>query len=155
RLVGFRDLSGARPFFYSCRPGKLSFSNTLQAVLADREVSRGEFDFQFLADFLLGLPHYDAERCIYRCVRRLPQGHLLEFSSQGVAIKQIASLPIEEPVRLEKEDLVSEFRGLFSKSVRERLPPSETAILLSGGLDSTSIAATAVGERRRLSSNLN
>jgi asparagine synthetase B (glutamine-hydrolysing) len=36
RLFAFRDLTGARPFFYSFRSGSLLFSNTLQAFFVFR-----------------------------------------------------------------------------------------------------------------------
>jgi asparagine synthase (glutamine-hydrolysing) len=152
RLIAFRDLSGARPFFYSCHNGKLSFSNMLQAMLADPDISRHHYDLQFIGDFLLGSPHNDPDRSIYSDIRRLPAGHLLEFSVKGLSVRRLARLPIEDLLSFQRDqELLEEFRRLFTQSVRDRLPESETSILLSGGLDSTSIAAAAVVERRKQS----
>jgi asparagine synthase (glutamine-hydrolysing) len=151
---GFRDLTGARPFFYFLRDGKFTFSNTLQAILADPEVSRDNYDQQFIADFLLGSPHHDPERTIYTDIRRLPPGHLVEFSSRCISARRIANMPIEDLLPFHRdEEIVEEFRRLLTQAVADRLPDANTSILLSGGLDSTSIAAAVVALRRRASSS--
>jgi asparagine synthase (glutamine-hydrolysing) len=148
KLVGFRDLAGIRPFFYAHRDGALVFSNTLQAILAAPFISR-ELDEEFLADFLLGDPHHNPAATVYRDIRRLPPGHLLEFSERGLAIRRIANMPVEELLVLKKdEEYIEEFRRLFEQAVIDRLPTVDSTILLSGGLDSTSIAAAAVAQRR-------
>jgi asparagine synthase (glutamine-hydrolysing) len=148
-FCGFRDLTGARPFFYSFRGGKFCFSNTLQVILADPDVSRDQYDQQFIADFLLGSPHHDPDRTVYAEVRRLAPGHLVEHSPQGLAVRRIANLPIEDLLPFNRnEEVVEEFRRLFIQAVADRLPPANTSILLSGGLDSTSIAAQVVSLRR-------
>lgn len=151
RLIAFRDLTGARPFFYSHREGKLAFSNTLQALLADPEVSRREYDPQFIGDFLLGAPHHDPERTVYREVRRLPAGSLLEFSPRGLWVRRVANLPIEDLLVLPGSEVLEEFHRLFTAAVRDRLPARESTIFLSGGLDSTSIAAKIVELRKESS----
>jgi asparagine synthase (glutamine-hydrolysing) len=132
-LHGFRDLTGARPFFYSFHEGKFSFSNTLQALLADPDVSRDNYNQQFIADFLLRSPHHDPDRRIYTDVRRLAPGHLLQFSPEGFSIRRIANFPVEDLLRFTRDiEVVEEFRRLFTQAVRERLPQSNTAMFLSG-----------------------
>ncbi|HET8965592.1 MAG TPA: asparagine synthase-related protein, partial [Candidatus Acidoferrum sp.] len=149
KLYAFRDLTGARPFFYSRRNNQLIFSNTLQALVTSGSVDRLDFDRQFIANFLLGAPHYEPERTIYFDARRLPVGSLLEFSSRGFSARSITSYPIEERLlRARDSEVLAEFRRLFAQAVGDRLPESETTILLSGGLDSTSVAAAAVAHRQ-------
>jgi len=149
KLIAYRDLTGSLPFFYSDRDGVLVFSNTLQAVLAAPFVFR-DLDEQFLADFLLGSPYQDPNNTVYREVRRLPPGHLLEFSERGLSIRRIASVPIEDLLVLKhEEEYIEEFRRLLERSVRDQLPSIDTTILLSGGLDSTTVAACAVSLRKR------
>jgi len=153
KLTAFRDLTGARPFFYHCGNGKLSFSNTLQAILADSSISWREYDLQFIADSLLGAPHHDPERTVYREARRLPAGSLLEFSAGGLSVRRIANLPIEELLVCRDSEIIEEFRRLFAQAVADRLPHTDAAILLSGGLDSTSIAAEVAALRRSSSAD--
>lgn len=155
KLVGYRDLTGARPFFYSQQNGVLVFSNTLQAVLSHPSVSR-ELDEEFIADFLLGYPYYNPSVSAYRDIRRLPPGHVLEFSENGLSIRRIANMPIEDVLILKRdEEYIEEFQRLFTQSVRDQLPLIETSILLSGGLDSTTLAACAVFLRKQDSNGSN
>jgi len=155
KLLGYRDLTGARPFFYTKQNQALIFSNTMQALLATAFVSR-EMDEEFLADFLLGSPYHDPSRTVYRDIRRLPAGHLLEFARGGFSVRRIAHMPIEDVLILKHdEEYIEEFRRLFTQSVSDQLPPIDTTILLSGGLDSTTLAACAVSLRKRASSSSN
>jgi asparagine synthase (glutamine-hydrolysing) len=151
RLTAYRDLTGQRPFFYSNRNDVLIFSNTIQAVLSASFVSR-ELDDEFIADFLLGSPYQNPGRTAYREIRRLPPGHLLEFSEGGLSVHRIANTPVEDVLILKHdEEYIEEFRRLFTQSVRDQLPPIDTTIMLSGGLDSTSLAACAVALRKQAS----
>jgi asparagine synthase (glutamine-hydrolysing) len=152
KLIAFRDLTGPRPFFYGHRDGTLCFSNTLQAVLSHPAVSSRDYDLQFIGDFLLGSPHHDSEKTVYRDIRRLPAGHVLEFSPQSLAVRRVANFPIEELLNFKREEeVIEEFRQLFMQAVADCLPAGNTSILLSGGLDSTSIAAAVVSLRRQKS----
>ncbi len=151
KIIAYRDLTGQRPFFYSNHNDVLIFSNTMQAVLSVSSVSR-ELDEEFIADFLLGDPYHNPNRTVYRDIRRLPPGHLLEFSKSGLFVRRIANTPVEDVLVLKRdEEYVEEFRRLFAQAVRDQLPPSDTTILLSGGLDSTTLAACAVSLRKQTS----
>ncbi len=93
KIIAYRDLTGQRPFFYSNHNDVLIFSNTMQAVLSVSSVSR-ELDEEFIADFLLGDPYHNPNRTVYRDIRRLPPGHLLEFSKSGLFVRRIANTPV-------------------------------------------------------------
>ena len=150
RLTAYRDLTGARPFFYFPRKDVFSFSNTLQAVLLDSAVAKREYDPQFIGDFLLGSPYQDQERTVYRDIRRLPAGHLLEFSSAGVCVRRIGNLPIEDLLSFRRdEEVIEQYRKLFLQVLADHLPAADTTIFLSGGLDSTSIAVAAANLRKK------
>ncbi len=149
KIIAYRDLTGQRPFFYSSQSGVLVFSNTMQAVLSTSSASR-ELDEEFIADFLLGYPYRNPSRTVYRDIRRLPPGHVLEFSMTGFSVRRIANTPVEDVLVLKHdEEYVEEFRRLFTQAVRDQLPPIDTTILLSGGLDSTTLAACAVALRKQ------
>ncbi|GAC1664466.1 MAG: lasso peptide isopeptide bond-forming cyclase [Candidatus Acidiferrum sp.] len=144
RLVCARDLIGLRPFYYAQAGGRLYFSNTLSTLRLPPEISY-ELDGDFIGDFLLEGWCFDPERTAFREIRRLPPGHLLEFSREGLQVKRFTELAVEEPFpSARKGQYVEEFRALFESAVRDRLPAGRSAIFMSGGLDSTSVAAQAV-----------
>jgi asparagine synthase (glutamine-hydrolysing) len=138
-----RDLIGARPFFYAHFAGQLIFSNTLDAVRLAPDVS-AKLDLHFIGDFLLQSWCPDAERSAFLDIRRLPAGHALKYSNGDLVVRRCASLPIEEPLFLRRrEEYVEQFRGHLEQAVRDRLPEEPAGIFMSGGLDSTSVAAVA------------
>jgi asparagine synthase (glutamine-hydrolysing) len=139
-----RSLSGARPFLYCLTEKWLSFSNSFEALSHAPGISK-ELDSHFLGDFLLQSWCPDQERTVYRDIRRLPPGHVLTVTNEHIHLRRVAKLPIEEPlVRKRPEEYVEEYRALLHEAVRDRLPQDSAVIFLSGGLDSSTVAATAI-----------
>lgn len=144
-----RDLLGARPLFYAQAGNRLYFSNTLNAIRCAPGIS-STLDDHFIGDFLLEGWNTDGVHTAFRDVSRLPAAHLLRYSSQALQVSRFASLPIEEPLRFKREEeYVERFRGILEQAVVERLPRGPAAILMSGGLDSTSVAAIAQHSARK------
>ena len=143
QLCCARDLMGARPFFYAQVGRHLYFSNTLNAVRCAPDVSSA-LDEHFIGDFLLEGWNSDGARTAFREISRLPAAHELRFSDQKLRVSRYTSLTIEEPLQLKRqEEYVEQFRILLEQAVIERLPHGAAAILMSGGLDSTGVAAVA------------
>jgi asparagine synthase (glutamine-hydrolysing) len=143
QLWGVRDLIGARPFFYARAADGFYFSNTLEVIRLAPGVS-SELDPQFIGDFLLRDWCQDGERSVYQDIRRLPAGHTLIYSDGEVRARSYTDFSVEEPLLLNRpEEYVEQFQELLEMAVRDRLPHKPCAIFLSGGLDSTSIAAVA------------
>ncbi len=154
QLCCVRDLMGARPFYYAKAGNRLYFSNTLNAIRCVPEIST-ELDDHFIGDFLLEGWNSDGVRTAFRYLSRLPAAHSLLYSNQAVRVSRYTSLPIEEPLQLKRiEEYVEQFREVLDQAVAERLPRGPAAILMSGGLDSTSVAAIAQHSARRRESPL-
>jgi len=142
-LLGFRDLTGSKPFFYALVDGAISFSNTLEALRFTPGFT-GELDEYFIGDYLLAGWCLEEERTIYKDIRRLPPGHVLQFSEQGLKVRRAAQLPIEDLLQYEREEeYIEQYRGLLRRAVNDRLPDGPCVVFMSGGLDSTAVAAIA------------
>jgi len=142
-LLGFRDLTGSKPFFYFAIDGVLCFSNTMDLLRASPGFD-GTLDENFLADYLLAGWCPDPERTAYRQIRRLAPGHFLEYSGGGIKLRRVARLPIEELIHYRREEeYVEHYRELLHLAVKDRLANDATVIFMSGGLDSTTVAAEA------------
>lgn len=143
QLRCIRDLIGARPFYYAKLSQGLCFSNALEVLRLVPGIS-SVLDPEFIADFLLEESCSDASKTAYSDIRRLPAGHELKYAGQELRVRRYAALPIEEPLSLKHEnEYVERFNSLLRHAVRERLPRELSGIFLSGGLDSTSLAAVA------------
>jgi len=143
RLLCVRDLLGARPFFYAQLADRLYFSNTLEVLRQVPGVS-SNLDPQFIGDFLLQEWCGDGARTVYRDIHRLLPGHTLVYSGGGLCVRPYTDFLIEEPLYLKcPEEYVEQFQELLEMAVRDRLPRGQCGIFMSGGLDSTSVAAVA------------
>jgi asparagine synthase (glutamine-hydrolysing) len=143
RLQCVRDLMGARPFFYAQSVDAFYFSNTLEVLRLAPGIS-SELDPQFIGDFLLQEWCSDGQRTVYRDIHRLPPGHTLVYSDGNLSVRSYTDFSVEGPLCLKRpQEYVEQFQELLENAVRDRLPRGPSAIFLSGGLDSTSIAAVA------------
>lgn len=138
-----RDHFGLKPFYY-CDLGDLFlFSNTLQCLRRHPAVS-GELNDAAVGDFLLFGLNYDQARTTFRDVRRVPPAHTLRVSAHELRAERYWFPPVDGRIRYRRPDeYVEHFRTLMRAAVADRLRTSRVGILLSGGLDSSSMAATA------------
>jgi asparagine synthase (glutamine-hydrolysing) len=143
KLFCARDHFGVKPFFYMQVESSLIFGNSLDCVRSVPGASQ-ELDEQFIADFLLFEMSPELGRTAFRAVRRLPPAHLLVAAGEQVSVRCYWRLPVEQQTVYKRSaDYVERFQELFEQAVRDRLRADRVGVLMSGGLDSTSIAATA------------
>ena len=140
-----RDHFGIKPFYYSELGELFLFSNVLDCVRQHPEVS-AELNDAAVGDFLLFGLNCDVATTTFRDIQRLPPAHSMTVSSEGLRIHRYWSAPTEGRIRYPRpEDYVEHFQILLQAAVSDRMAPDRTGILLSGGLDSGTVAATARG----------
>jgi len=144
KLFGARDHLGVRPLFYARIGAAWVVSNSLECAGSHPGVSR-ELEDLWVADFLLFGHSKEFDNTVYKAIRRLPPAHSLTIQAGGEArLKRYWSFEIGEPVyRRRPEDYCEQFRQLLSTAVKDRLRTSRVGVYLSGGLDSSTLAATA------------
>ncbi|HET7461745.1 MAG TPA: asparagine synthase-related protein, partial [Longimicrobium sp.] len=145
RLFCARDPLGVKLLYRASPPGGgFICSNTLECVRLHPGV-RDELDEVAVADFLVRSVQLDRDRTIRRDVRILPPGHTLTVEDGRVRVEPYWRWPADPPLRLRRVgEYVEQFIDLFATAVRERTPPGGVGVMMSGGLDSTSVAAMAV-----------
>jgi len=144
RLFCARDHFGVKPFFYARLGECVVFSNTLNCIRSHPAVS-AKLDDLSIADFLLFEMSQDPAATAFEEIRRLPPGCCLSASSQGLQLREYWTLPFATRVRYRAGgDYVEHFKELLATAVGDRLRGDRISVELSGGLDSTSVAATAV-----------
>jgi asparagine synthase (glutamine-hydrolysing) len=150
-LLCARDQFGIRPFYYarlrrsaaSAREA-LVFSNTLEAILQHPGVS-DQLNDSAIADFLLFGYSRNPSETTFAGVHSLPPGHCLVCTGGEVRVERYWSLDVESVRFRRPADYVERFNELLDEAVADRLRDApRAAILMSGGLDSPSIAASAM-----------
>jgi asparagine synthase (glutamine-hydrolysing) len=145
-LFAVRDPLGTRPFYYAVTPGAVIFSNSLDCVRLHPDVDDG-LDEPAVADFLLFGCNQNPASTTYRDVRRLPPGHFALFRNDSTRVERYWSLPEDEPLSLATEqEYMEECCRVLRSAVGERMPQGTLGLLMSGGLDSTAMAAIARDE---------
>lgn len=138
-----RDHFGIKPFYYVELSSLFVFSNTLNCVRLHPSVSV-ELNEAAIADFLLFGLNCDNATTSFRDIRRLPPAHFLIVSRDSFKIERYWTPPTDRVVRYrDADEYVHHFQTLLQSAVNDRLRTKHVGILLSGGLDSASVAATA------------
>jgi asparagine synthase (glutamine-hydrolysing) len=142
RLFLARDRLGIKPLFYSYDPGRaLYFGSELKAVLA-AGVDRTP-DYQALYDYL-SLMYVPTPATAFASVRKLPPACSLTCSSKGLQLRQYWDIPLPRIGEEEKngKNYEEEVLDLVETAIRRQMIADvPIAALLSGGLDSTTVAA--------------
>jgi len=143
RLFCARDHFGVKPFFYTHVGGNFNFSSALNELRLIPGVSNALNEIA-IGDYLLFGVNQDNSTTIFKDIKRLPPGHILTVANKEIKISRYwtPSLPTEVRFR-DPDSYVERFSELFSRAIRDRLRTDRVAISMSGGLDSTSLAAIA------------
>jgi asparagine synthase (glutamine-hydrolysing) len=148
-----RDPFGVRMLYWHRDASRLVASNTLAALLlagAPRDL-----DEDAIADFVAEGFNEDPAATTYRAIRRVPPAHLLRLHPDGrTELHRYWSLPVS-PIDRSRDAaaIVAEFRAVLEASVRDRIRSPSLTVFMSGGLDSTTLAAIAarqLDDRTRL-----
>ena len=140
RLVLARDRFGIKPLYYREGGGELAFASELRAL------PRGDVDPDALEAFL-AFNSVPAPHSIFRGTNKLPAGHLLVWENGETRVERYAR-PAPTEVRAEDPaELAEELRARLRDSVRAHLIADvPVGVLLSGGVDSSLLAALAAQE---------
>jgi asparagine synthase (glutamine-hydrolysing) len=148
RLVLARDRFGIKPLYYGVSGGRLSFGSELKALLAMPGFPR-EVDPDALEAYL-AFNSIPAPLTIFAAARKLPPGHLLLWQGGEPTLRRYARprpVPAGRERAGEERELADELRERLRDSVRAHLVSDvPVGVLLSGGIDSSALAALAARE---------
>ena len=140
-----RDPLGVKPFCYFAGENFFACGADTDEVLANREVPR-VIDRGRIADFLVShLEGVDKTSTFYRDVHRLPAAHTLEISAEGTKKRRYWELVPKDKLILGSDtEYAAAFWAELSIAVERRWKSDRmTALMYSGGLDSSSILSAA------------
>ena len=144
RLLIARDRFGEKPLYWGVFDRTLLFASEPKVLLAHPSV-RPALSLQALRHYL-SFDYVPAPLSIYEGINKLPAAHKLTFQNGKVDVQCYWKLNYSTatPVPSERE-AAERLQELLADSVRMRLVSDvPLGVLLSGGVDSSSVAALAV-----------
>ncbi|WP_306358351.1 MULTISPECIES: asparagine synthetase B family protein [unclassified Nocardia] len=140
-LLAYRSPMAARPLFYSRGRGALRVSSTIRGLRAAEPDT--VVDPVGLAAFLVP-PLCDPTGSAWAGVRRLRPGYALVVHAGGAqSIREVARVETADLDGVTRRDLVAGFRAHLLTALR-RCGSGQDGVLLSGGIDSASLATAAI-----------
>lgn len=141
-LLVARDQVGLEPIFYARAGRAWLFSSSPDVLVEHPSVSRA-IDALALSEWICGwFPA--VEDTAYRDVKRLPPATVLTVDRGQVRLaKYWDPFPEGEPVSYLRESELEQFDGVLRRAVARTMRVGPAAVLLSGGLDSITVAVTA------------
>jgi asparagine synthase (glutamine-hydrolysing) len=143
RLFAARDPMGMRPLYYREEAHRFLFASEVKQILALPDVPAQVFEPALLAH--IAGPYGRPEWSFYQGIRQLPAGNALVADSRGARVRRFWEPDPAACIRYRHEaEYAEHFRSLFEEAVACRMRSHRpVGLLLSGGVDSGSIAAMA------------
>lgn len=144
KLIIARDRFGEKPLYYGVFGGKLLWASEPKALLAHPAVNP-EINLDALRQYL-SYDYVPAPNSIYKGISKLPAAHIMTVESGSISIRRYWNQTFEKDVRKQSiETSAAELNELLADAVKMRLVADvPLGILLSGGIDSSTVAAFAV-----------
>jgi len=141
RLFIARDRMGEKPLHWTIQDGKFIFGSEIKGILAHPSTRR-ELDMNALRQYL-ALEYVPAPHSIFKNINKVLPAHYLIVEHGDVTIGNYWR-PSPKTVSIEEADAEKRLIELLSRSVELRLISDvPLGIFLSGGIDSSMIAALA------------
>jgi len=144
-----RDRLGIKPLYFHLTPDRLLFGSEIKVILA-HGTTRAEFNRSALPEYL-AFGYLSDEQTFYSGIRKLLPGHTMEIGADGQPqIRQYWDLDTSSPHESHDEGYyVRSYRELLEGAVQSHLMSDvPLGMFLSGGLDSSAVAALMTRIRR-------
>ena len=143
KLLIARDRFGEKPLYYGVFDNKLIFASEAKVLLENPAV-KTEINLNALRQYL-SFDYVPAPDSIYKGISKLPAAHLLTLENGNIKTRRYWQLSFKKSSeKLSVREASQQLGELLADSVRMRLVSDvPLGILLSGGVDSSTVAAFA------------
>lgn len=143
RLTAVRDRFGIHPLVYAVTQHRAILAGDLSTVLAGLDAVP-DANPAWVADFLSGHPS-DMTATAWTGVLRVPPGHLMTLDADGTAtLRAWYRLQASSPPAA--VDAGPALRAALAHATAQACTGEQTATMLSGGLDSSTLSLMSVGQ---------
>lgn len=148
QLVFIRDRVGIKPLYYYFDTDTIVWASELKAISEYMGADKLEIDNTSIVDFLL-YRYIPAPKTIFQKVYKLEPAQILKIDLDSFSISKKRYWSIEgTEISDSHENIKAQFLKLFQESVSEQLISDvPLGLFLSGGIDSSAVAAFATKQR--------
>jgi asparagine synthase (glutamine-hydrolysing) len=144
KLFVARDRLGIKPLYYHLSPERFLFGSEIKVILAHPDIY-ASFHRAALPEYL-AFGYVSGTETLYEGIHKLLPGHWLEVDEHGkVQIERYWDLDVNSDEKeLGESDYVRTYRDLLESAVSSHMMSDvPLGVFLSGGLDSSAVAALA------------
>src|SRR5512143_1946112 len=146
RLLLARDRLGIKPLYYAETRDGLVFASEAKALFQHPDV-KPEINLDAL-DAYFSLRYVPGPETLFRGVKKLPPGHTAVFQDGHITVRRYWDLVLGDYQLVTLDEAAEEFGALLADTVRAHLISDvPVGVLLSGGLDSSTVAALSTTAR--------
>lgn len=137
-----RDRCGIKPLHYTLlKDGTFLFASEIKALLQYGRV-KAEMD-PYSLHCIINLRYIPGERTMFRGIYRLPPGNFMIVDTSGIKMQKFWE-PVQQIGDASEEYYIVTLRRLLEESIsRHLISDVPVGIMLSGGIDSSSVVALA------------
>lgn len=156
-----RDHTGTRSLYYTKDENSIRFSTTLNPLIGKLEDKQALLCEEWLAMFFSlpdGMTEYDSQVTMFNNIFQCPIANALVVKKDVISVtsywnpKDLINCNRD---KLTKDEWLSLFKSIYTEAVKCRIRSEEyVGVFLSGGLDSTSVAAVASNELKKIDKEL-
>jgi asparagine synthase (glutamine-hydrolysing) len=149
KLFAARDRIGIKPFYYFRKAGMFLFASEIKSLLA-HPAARAQLNQAGIPEYL-AFGYLSGEDTLFEGVHKLLPGHTLELDETGaLRIESYWDLPSPGGIGVKPESYYAEtYRTMLEDCVGSHLMSDvPLGVFLSGGLDSSAVAALMTKIRR-------
>ena len=141
-LLG-RDILGLRPLYFHRGKDFFAFASMPSGLHALEDVPY-DFDQEYMVETLALVPHIGG-RSYFRDIERVEPAHLVRVTRDGVQSHKYWRPPSPSPAAARPEEYEEGLRSVLDQAVKSHLRGAGDVVAshLSGGLDSSTVTATA------------
>ena len=141
-----RDQLGHHPYFYAETADGICLSESIAALARHPDIS-GEINRAAVCELMIHR-FRSVDETYFTAIERVRCGWLYRFGRERTCARYWFPVDPENPSDWVEQDELGEFPGLMQQAVARAIEPGATAIFLSGGLDSVTVAMHAADTLR-------
>jgi asparagine synthase (glutamine-hydrolysing) len=137
KMIISKSLANHKNIFYTFVDGNFVFASELKSILNFPSVEKS-LDSNSIKEFFY-LRHIPSPFTLFKTIKRIPPNTLFEIKNKKLSTFSYGKLNLNSNLKINEEEIIKKLSELLEKSIFSRIKNQNFALLLSGGIDSSSL----------------